>query len=182
MNKTKYLLSIVIILVAHLVGCGGDKQVLEEADSEPINESLVGSWEVVSIDGESIEEYLDPPGEEIKIEIVKNEFVFASEGWFAENIGVEFVADLGDGISITLSIIASIKGKYTMSEKQLSLVIDEASVILDPPKVWEELGVTEEAYVQEIRKDILESGTWSANGDTLTLTSDDGEKTVLQKK
>ena len=168
-----------IILLVNL-GCGSDEEapMMDEKDETV---GLVGSWEVVSIDGESLDEILDPP-DGFEIQVTKNEYVFATDGWWAESIGIKMVGDLGDGISLTLSFTASAKGKYTVSDSRLSSVLDEVSVKLEPQNVWEEIGITEAALEQELREDIVESGTWSVSGKTLTLTSDDGTKTVLRQK
>jgi hypothetical protein len=161
-------------------GCGGDEETPDQ--EEPMGNDLVGSWEIVTIDGKSLDEYFSLPGDGIQIKITHNEAVFASAGWWAESYTIEFVGDLGDGVSITLSMSASAKGKYTVSGTRLSLVLEDVSVTLTPLEVWESLGTTEESAEQEIRKEILDSGTWSVSGTTLTFLDDDGTITAFRKK
>ena len=76
---------------------------------------------------------------------------------------------------------ASVLGEYTVTEQRLSQVITDASVILLPKATWEQLGMTEEAYTKTLQENILRTGTWHISGTTLTITDDNGDKTVLQR-
>ena len=177
----RFIILIVVSLVVVSLGCSSDEEA-PEPTQKPTENPLVGSWEVIRFNGESLEEYFSTPEEEIKAEVTENELVFASDGWFAQKMGLIFIGDLGDGVTLTLSITASIKGKYTVDGQRLSQVIEDVSVELSPIKTWEQVGVSEEALENELRKDLLESGTWSLSGTTLTFTGNDGETTVLRKR
>ena len=174
---------VVFLFLSMMTGCGGDETKPPDPDPDPdAAESLVGTWKVDRINDQSLADYFSTPEAGIQAEVTANEWVFASEGWFAHSIGFKFRSDLGDGVSLTLSMASSIKGKYTVEGQRLSQVIEDVSVTLSPKDTWEALGVSEEAYAKDLRKDILESGTWSLLGDTLTLTDDSGEKIVLQRQ
>ena len=173
-----------ILLV--MIGCGGDEEEPEPMVQEPSKEDLVGSWEIVSIDGETPDEFASSIfGEDgIEAKATKKDYVFvADSSWYA-NLGFQGEADLGSGLSVTFGITFALKGKYTVSVSKLSSVLEEVNVTLEPRDLWESLGVTEKAVEQELRGDIfsIENATWSLAGNTLTLTDDKGSKTVLRKQ
>ena len=175
------MLALVAMSLLVIIGCGGD----EEEPEEPSKEDLVGSWEVVSIGGETPDKLAASilGGDGVETKATKKDYVFvADNSWYA-NLGFQGEADLGSGLSITGGMTFSLKGKYTVSGSKLSSVLEEVNVTLTPKDLWESGGITEEAVEQELRGEIFstESYTWSLSGNTLNLIDDEGSKTVLRK-
>ena len=159
-----------ILLV--VMGCGSS----DEGEA-----TLVGSWEIVSIDDQplsavanlltfalsfafSFQEEGQVQGIETKIG--ENEVVFAADGSYTLVLGFEWAVTKSDGVLVTLKQTFATNGKYTQSDSQLSFVAEEEKVILEPKDVWDTLNYTEEQSPISI-----EEATWSLSGDTLTLRS-----------
>ena len=180
--RENFIIALILIGLAVFLSCGGD----EEVPSGPSKEDLVGSWEIISIDGENPETYFDLGQDEDGVEsrVSKNDYAFVANNSFFINFGFETVDDLGDGISLTSEMTISVKGSYIVSGSSLSLFLEEVNVRLEPNDFWQSVGVTEEALEKELARDRfldVENSTWILTGNTLTLTSDD-VKTVLRKK
>ncbi len=176
MQKTLLFATILLFMI----GCGGDEE--EATVEEP---SLVGSWVIESLNGETLDEFaasiLSQDG--IETRATQKDYVFvADSSWYA-NLGFQGEIDLGSGLSFTIGVTFALKGNYTVSGSRLSSVLEEVNVTLEPRNLWELIGVTGEAIEQALRGYIFsaENETWSLLGNTLTLTDDEGGKTVLIK-
>ena len=182
--RINFILVPILIGSAIFLSCGGDEEKPEP--DEPSKEDIIGSWEIVSIDGETPDELaaslLGEDGVETKA--TKKDYVFvADSSWYA-NLEFQGEIDLGDGVSVTFGMTFTVKGKYTVSGSKLSFVNEEVNVILNPKDLWESIGIAESALEQEFRRDFhlnIDNATWSLSGNTLTLTDDKGSKTVLRK-
>ena len=174
----------ILIGSAIFLSCGGDEEKREP--EEPSREDIIGSWEIVSIDGETPDELAASlfGEDEVETKATKKDYVFvADSSWYA-NLGFQGEIDLGNGLSVTFEMNFAINGKYTVSGSKLSFVYESVNVILEPKDLWESIGITENDLEQQFRSDFLfdiESGTWSLSGNTLTLTNNGGNKTVLRK-
>ena len=180
------MLPLFAMILLVIIGCGGDEEGPELPVKEPSKENLVGSWEIVSIDGETPDELAASifGEDEIETKTTQKDYVFvADSSWYA-NLGFQGTADLGSGISVTFGLTLAVKGKYTVSGSKLSSVLEDVNVTLEPKDLWESVGITEEAIEQELRSDIFntENGTWNLSENTLTLTDNKGSETVLRKQ
>ena len=180
------MLSLFAMILLVVIGCGGDEEEPEPTVKGPSQADVVGSWEIVSIDGETPDEWaaLILGGDEVETKATKKDYVFVADSSWYSNLGFQGEADLGSGISVTFGLTFAVKGKYTVSGSKLSSVLEDVNVTLEPKDLWESIGITEEAIEQELRSEIFntENGTWNLSGNTLTLTDNEGSKTVLRKQ
>ena len=181
----KMLLFFATILLV-IIGCGGDEEEPEPTVKGPSKEDVVGSWEIVSIGGETPNELASSilGGDGVETKATKKDYVFVPDSSWYANLGFQGESDVGSGISVTFGLTFAVKGKYTVSGSKLSSVIEDVNVTLESKDLWESIGITEEAIEQELRSDIfnIENGTWNLSENTLTLTDDEGSKTVLRKQ
>ena len=183
-----------------ILACGDD-------DPEPpsLSEQLVGSWEIISIDGKTLEESLneneiveDYEDVDIDIDEVKYDVVFAANGSVFANFGVSvsFVFT-GGAVSATISATIAVAGRgtYILSGSTLTMVWEDvstdASIELEPEEFWAQQGVTEEelekGFKEEFEEEFdlgfdIENQDIDLSGDWLTLTASDGDKMVLKKR
>ena len=180
------MLPLFAMILLVIIGCGGDEEEPEPTVEGPSKEDVVGSWEIVSIEGDTPDELAASilGGDGVETKATKKDYVFVADSSWYSNLGFQGEADLGSGISVTFGLTFAVKGKYTVSGSKLSSVLEDVNVTLEPKDLWESIGITEEAIEQELRSDIFntENYTWSLSGNTLTLTGDEGGKTVLRKR
>ena len=142
-------------------GCGGD-------DDE--NE-WVGTWAIDSTDGESIEQTF-AEGEELGIDfsIDPNRWTFNDDGTMDVEFGVAFETE-EQGFVISGQGSIKIMGTYSLSGSNYTLT----------PTTVEGTGILE-GEPPPIAATDTDTGTWSREGDTLTLNSDDGSTIVFKRK
>ena len=177
MMKKSPVFALILLVV---IGCGSSDE------DEP---TLVGSWEIVSIDDQPLSSVasllafalsfafgFDERGQiqGLETKIAENEVVFAVNGSYSLNLGFESAVTKSDGDLVTLRQIFITNGKYTLSGSTLSFVVEEETVILEPKDVWDSLNYTEEHSPISI-----EETTWSLSGDTLTLRSTGATGTIV---
>lgn len=191
---------LIALLSISAIGCGGDEEEPEnekkpEATKEPSAEDLVGSWAVVSIGGESVQETVDLFDEDevkLSLEIISNNFVFAANSSWAWTFGVQISIDLpAEGIVQKLKERRTLKGTYAVSGSTLSLILDSVDVKYEPrAAIVKILDITEEQLViieeneeEELTSDFgaIDNATYSIQGNTLTLTSSDGKGTFKKQ-
>ena len=103
---------------------------------------------------------------------------------FISLVVVVFIALMmgGCGSDETLSMTATTKGRYTISGNRLHLTLDDGKVTLAPTELWEKyLAVTDEDFLEGMRDAYPISGTWHITDGKLTLTDDEGEKTLFNR-
>ena len=156
-----WLVSIWAILTIGILGCGGD-------DDE--NE-WVGTWAIDSTDGESIEQTF-AEGEELGIDfsIDPNRWTFNDDGTMDVEFGVAFETE-EQGFVISGQGSIKIMGTYSLSGSNYTLT----------PTTVEGTGILE-GEPPPIAATDTDTGTWSREGDTLTLNSDDGSTIVFKRK
>ena len=154
-----WLVSIWAILTIGILGCGGD-------DDE--NE-WVGTWAIDSTDGESIEQTF-AEGEELGIDfsIDPNRWTFNDDGTMDVEFGVAFETE-EQGFVISGQGSIKIMGTYSLSGSNYTLT----------PTTVEGTGILE-GEPPPIAATDTDTGTWSREGDTLTLNSDDGSTIVFK--
>ena len=151
-----WLVCISAVLIIGIIGCGGDDDENEWA----------GTWEIESIDGESLEQSLaaDFGEESINLSIATNNWTFNSDDTMEAEFAVKIEAKEG-GTEFSLQSSVKLMGTYSLSGSNYTLTITtegEATTFF---------GSADE-----------DTGTWSRSGNTLTLNSDDGSTIVFKKK
>lgn len=184
-NIGKYAKIFVLPIAAGLLfilACGDDeKRLMPEPLS--LSEQLVGSWEIISIDGKTLGEYFVDEfgeGQRIDMEVSPKEMLFAANGSVFANLGFKFVITSG-AVSVTMSVTMTAKGTYIVSGSTLTTVWEDMHVTLEPEDLWADGGVT----AQELEEDLdfqIENEDINLSRNTLTLTDDEGSKTVLKKR
>ena len=157
--------SIWTVLIVGIIGCGGDGD--SEGDTD-----WVGTWSLESVDGTNIRQQLDQFeqlagafGQVLKITFA-DDWTFNDDGtWHRETA---YEVDEGDGPETT-----SIEGwgTYSLSSSNYALTVTEVTGEVET-----------DAIDIELHFEDLANGTWSINGDTLTLTGDGGSAVSLKKK
>ena len=156
-----WLVSIWAALTIGITGCGGD-----DDDNE-----WVGTWSLESIDGETLEQVL-AEGEELGIDfsIDPNRWTFDDDGTMEVEFGVEFKAE-EQGFVISGQGSIKIIGTYSLSGSSYTLTPTEVEGTGLFEGTLPPIGPTDEG-----------TGTWSREGNTLTLNDADGSTLVLKKK
>ena len=164
-RSSLWLVSLWTVLIIGIIGCGGD------SDSE-VDSDWVGTWSLESVDGTNIRQQLDQFeqlasafGQVLKITFA-DDWTFADDGtWHRETT---YEVDEGDGPEGT-----SIEGwgTYSLSDSNYSLTVTEVTGEVET-----------DAIDIELHFEDLANGTWSINGDTLTLIGDGGSTVSLKKK
>ena len=148
------------MLIFGIIGCGGD-----DDDNE-----WIGTWAIERIDGESIEQTF-AEGEELGIDfsIVPNSWTFNDDGTMDAEFGIEFETK-EEGFTISGSGGMRITGTYSLSGSRYTLT----------PTTVKGTGILEGAPPPIAATE--DTGTWSREGNTLTLTNDDSSTIVFKKK
>lgn len=186
-----------------MTGCGSDET--KPPDPPPdADESLIGSWERFGRYPVGIG--FDLP-EGIQLDVTEDTIVFASDLSWTHDISIKYTGDFstlasdakdppgGDAIDNianvakvasgkeTLSMTATAKGRYTIEGNRLHLTLDDGTVTLHPAELWEKyLSVTDKDFLEVMRDAYPISGTWSISDGKLTLTDDEGEKTLFNRR
>ena len=158
-----WLVTLCVILVIGMVGCGGD-------DDE--NE-WVGTWEMESVDGQNVEQsFAEGFGDaETDLSITANDWTFDSDGMMEVEFGMKFEVKEG-GFELSGEGSIKIMGTYTLSGSNYTLT----------PTELEGTGFFEGEETISFGDADEDTGTWSRSGSTLTLNNDDGSTLVLKKK
>ena len=175
----KFPVFVLILLV--VMGCGSSDE------DEP---TLVGSWEIVSIDDQPLSSVAsvltfalsfafgfgtEGQIQGLETKITENEVVIAADGSYSLNLGFESTVTKSDGVLVTLRQIFITNGKYTLSGSTLSFVVEEEKVIREPKDVWDSLL----NYTGEQSSMSIGETTGSLSGDMLTLRSTRSTGTIV---
>lgn len=148
-----WLVSVCVVLNFALSGCGGYDE----------DKPWVGSWNLETVDGENWKLIIAVFGGTIE-----DRWTFNDDGtWELETT----VTILGEKESNTGS------GTYTLTDDTYSMVAT------DPDFVIFDFGFTVEVVEDDSSdsESTEETGTWVRDGDTLTLTTSDGQVLVFKK-
>ena len=154
-----WLVTLCVSLIIGVVGCGGD--------SDNDDDGWGGTWAIESVDGQSYELFLkeDFGGDEVDVSVVANEWTFNDDGTLEAENKIKIEGGAG-GSEITATISQNATGTYSLSGSSYTLTLEITINFLSEAETE-----TEE-----------DTGTWSRTGNTLTLTSDDGEIITFKKK
>ena len=201
-----------LVLVIH--GCGSDEEKTdidksseEKPVSEPVllKEDLLGTWEVVSINGLTSEAFFESPvGEDLegqKVEVQQFHFVLSADDSWIINLELEVIMafpEILPGPEVVLhdgktKIKGVWSGAYRVEDSILIFITEDADVKMksDPEDFIAKVtgGLTEEEaeqdYIQEFRNIFLtpfKQSTVALKEDTLTLITSAAKKLVLKKQ
>ena len=162
-----WLATLGAVLIIGIIGCGGD-----DDDNE-----WVGTWAVETIDGTNVQSQFEAFallaksfGEEVDISYIDN-WTFDDDGTWHREVTLD-VETAGDRETTSSEFM----GTYSLSGSNYTITVNDVTVIVEG-----DVDFLEEAETDFESGDI-ETGTWSRNGDTLTLTSDAGMVLGLKKK
>ncbi len=164
----------------------------KECPPPPVPFTPEGSWEVVSIDNKSVENYFALFGgdfSDIETTVAQNDFVFFPNGssWYWTLV-LDIKADMGGGLALLPKVELAGEGEYTYSDTTRTMVIvqNDLSVQLEPEDFWMSAGVSKEAFKSEVTRTWLfgkvENWRVQRSGRTLILTNSSGIKQVLRQK
>ena len=190
-----------------VVGCGQDLEKPEalikekseesgvESSTSPLaNEELHGSWELVSIFGQTPKEYLESftVGGEAEITVKHLNFVFAADDSWTCDLAEKTVMDFPDIPQATLEATGTWSGTYAFDGQTLSIFTKESEVHIatDPKDFFQvvfdrALAEAEQDYDEGVRSDFVKPfarSTCTKQGNTLVLTTATGEEMVLEKQ
>ena len=151
------LITLCAVLTIGIIGCGGDDD----------DNDWVGTWAIESIDGQSYELSIKEEfgGNEVDVSVVTNDWTFNDDGTLDVENKIKVEGGAG-GSAITATVSQSATGTYSLSGSSYTLTLEITINFLGGAETE-----TEE-----------DTGTWSRAGNTLTLTSDDGEVITFKKK
>lgn len=159
-----WLVSICTALTVGIIGCGGD-----DDDNE-----WGGTWALDTVDGLSLDQsFAEGFGDteaEMDFSVTANDWTFDSDGMIEVEFGMKFEIK-EEGLTFSGEGSMKIMGTYTLSG---------SSYTLTPVEV-EGTGLFE-GDVEPVGPTGEDTGTWSREGNILTLNSDDGSIIVFKKK
>lgn len=149
-----WFISLCTVLTMGMMACGSGN------DDDDDDDDWVGTWSLETYDGQGLEQVLEeelaPEG--VTISIVANNWTFNDDGSLEAEIGFRLGNQGSDsGIGLTSTIRTA--GTYSLSGSNYTLTLEEIPI----------------ASLKE------SSGTWSREGDTLTLNSDSGNNIAFKK-
>ena len=164
------LVTLCAVLTIGIIGCGGDD---DDGDDANAND-WVGTWKIETADGENYEQLFEENleaefGEGVNVSIVANEWRFNNDGTLERELAFKVTGKIGDeDISGTLTLKGT--GTYSLSGSNYTVTY----TLQEDGTGWFE--GEEETFTEEA------SGTWSREGNTLTINSDDGTTIVFKRK
>ena len=185
-----------------LFGCGGD---------EDTSETLVGTWELVTIDGESLksDQQWDRGNEGPDVANMEVKSVFGSDGSWVSEITLSHRWLLEEGVlvagvsvkpTIILTETITVNGSYVVSGSTIELMSGNSrnvkkEIAFDWPEiegidfealekaVEQELGLKHWAEETESAFEVTtDTYTWNLEGDILILSQTDGREEVYRRK
>ena len=150
-----WLATLCAVLIIGITGCGGDDN---ETDDD--NE-WVGTWSLDTFDGQTLEQVLEQElgTEGVTVSIVINNWTFNDDGTLEAEISFKLGNQGGDS-AIAITSSSKTTGTYSLSDSNYTLTLAEIPIV-----------------------SLKEStGTWSREGNILTLNSDNGGSIAFKKK
>lgn len=217
MTLKNFMISILLIGIVFLgiIGCGSDEEETDadKADEEKpvsqpalLKEDLLGTWEVVSINGLTPGAFFESPvGEDLEgqaVEVKQFRFVLSADDSWIINLELEVIIafpEILPGPEVVLidgkmEIKGVWSGAYSIVNPMLFFTPEEADVKItsDPEDFIEKLTEgqitneqAEQDYIQEFKNIILtpfRRSTATLKEDTLTLNSPGEKKMILERQ
>ena len=145
---------LVTLYAALIIGCGGD-------DNGASDNEWVGTWSLETFDGQTLDQVLEKElaTKGVTLSIVTNDWTFNNDGTLEAEIGFKLGNQGGDSAFALTSSIKTI-GTYSLSGSDYTLTLEEIPI----------------ASLKE------STGTWSREGNILTLNSDNSGSIAFKKK
>jgi len=190
MFQKNYVAFVLLFSTLLLLACGSKPPPpAASTPAPPAPFTPVGSWEVVSIAGETVADRFALFGgdlSDIETTVVQNDFVFFPNGSWFWTLALDIKADMGGGVALIPKMGLAGQGSYTHTGNTMVMVQEELNIQLEPEDFWMSAGVTEAAFKNEVTRTWLfgkvDNWTLSVAGNTLTLTNASGMKQVLKRK
>ena len=202
LSRNGFILLLLYLLSISLFGCGGD---------EDTSETLVGTWELVAIGGESLksDQHFDRRDEGTDVANMEVKSVFGSDGSWVSEITLSHRWLLEEGVlvkgvyvnpAITLTETITVKGSYVVSGSTIELMSgDSRNVKKEIAFDWPEIeGIDFEALEKAVKQELglkhwaeetesafeltTDTYTWNLEGDILTLSQTKGTEEVYRRK
>ena len=159
-----WIVTLYAVLIIGTLGCGRD------------DDNWVGTWSLETVDGQSYEQlFAEDFGEEdINASLVTNNWTFNSDGTMELEVAMKFTGEV-DGVDASVNISSEATGTYSLSDANYTLTITSGTTIITTPE-----GTETESFTAEDAD--TDTGTWSREGSTLSIFSDDGDILVFKKK
>ena len=143
------------ILIFGIIGCGGDDNEIDD-DNE-----WVGTWSLDTFDGQTLEKVLEQElgTEGVTVSIVTNSWTFNDDGTLEAEISFK-IGNQGGDSAFAITSSSKTTGTYSLSGSNYTLTLEEIPI----------------ASLKE------STGTWSREGDILTLNSDNGGSITFKKQ
>ena len=189
-----------MILLNLIAGCNGetDKPLSPTEETENPEdlpslsiEDLVGTWVVVSKNGENFEETfvkalvadMRNKFQNVEQKITLNSWAFAEDGSWTWELGAEILAG-GEGGFFKLGISLMQKGRFDVSAATFSLQIDNVAVQFKPKDLLQLAGLKEIVLQEALALQVVvpAKSTWDLQENLFTLTGENGEEVVLRKQ
>lgn len=172
-------------LIIGTIGCGTDDDmpIEEKVKVEEEVNPLVGTWQLKTFDGESVQSLTEAVEERLEsYEETDVDFSY-SDIWTFNNDGTWY-----RDMTMVLDVAAlyKIMGTYSLSETDYTLKMTSFQSPITGDDNW--IGVVDEDFEESnhtVENGVpvyVDTGTWSIDGDTLTLTSDTGQVYGFKKE
>lgn len=172
------------VMILGTVSCGSDEEKHEVSTTErpiPVSSKgdLLGSWEVVLINGMDVKSSYQSLAREEGVEAKVKQFncVFAADDSWTWKYEHEFVSDEPP---LKVEVIAAWSGTYVVKSSTLTLVIKEEDVKITIEPQEEDFEPDKQVFTESIKP--IEQATGTIQGDRLTLTTPDGKIMVFKKQ
>ena len=186
MIRKSYVISILFVSVMFLgtVGCGSDVEKPETSIVDPSiplssKEDLLGSWEIVSVNGKNPQAFYQSLGREEGTEAKLKQFncVFASDDSWNWNFELEFASDEPPR---EVEVIAAWSGTYVVESSTLFLIMEEKNVNIKVEPQEEDHEEDEQAFIEGVKP--IKQATVNIQRDTLLLITPAAKKLVFKKQ
>ena len=202
LSRNGCILLFLYLVSISLFGCG---------DEEDAAEVLVGTWELIAIDGEIFksDQQSDRGNEGTDVANMEVKSVFGSDGSWVSEITLSHRWLLEEGVlvkgvyvnpAIILTETITVKGSYVVSGSTIELMSgDSRNVKKEIAFDWPEIeGIDFEALEKAVEQELglkhweeetesafevtTDTYTWDLEGDILTLSQTDGREEVYRRK
>ena len=149
-----WLATLCAVLIIGIIGCGGD-------DNGADDNEWGGTWSLDTFDGQTLEQVLEQElgTEGVTVSIVTNNWTFNDDGTLEAEISFK-IGNQGADSAFAITSSSKTTGTYSLSGSDYTLTLEEIPI----------------ASLKE------STGTWSREGDILTLNSDNGGSIAFKKK